>query len=172
MYWLTFVGILPEQAFELEMRCAVEEVRGPVYERYAAIPLEEGLALLREAFANRLRRCDIEGQSVNTHSLRLRTFAMKGGTCMHCGLKATHFALERMVRAVHPRYHLNLWGIDANGDEVLFTHDHIVPRSRGGLDVLENAQPMCGPCNWRKKNRLEEELVPAGAVPRPTAWDE
>jgi 5-methylcytosine-specific restriction endonuclease McrA len=39
--------------------------------------------------------------------------------------------------------------------------DHIVPLSRGGNHTKENVQPLCRPCNSRKKNRLESELVVA-----------
>lgn len=30
------------------------------------------------------------------------------------------------------------------------TVEHVVPRSYGGLDTLENCRPACPPCNFRR----------------------
>ena len=88
---------------------------------------------------------------VNVKSLRLQTFYLKGPVCVACGRRGTHFALERAVHDKKDKpYHLNLWATDANGDEYLMTHDHILARSLGGRDVLENTQTMCSPCNAAK----------------------
>lgn len=46
-------------------------------------------------------------------------------------------------------YHLNLWGVK-DGEEVLFTHDHVLARGLGGKDNLDNTQTMCCYCNWEK----------------------
>ncbi len=36
--------------------------------------------------------------------------------------------------------------------------DHIIPLSRGGVNTIDNLQPLCGHCNASKGNRLEQEL--------------
>ena len=36
-----------------------------------------------------------------------------------------------------------------------FTIDHIIPRNRGGLDLLENIQPACRACNRAKSDKLD-----------------
>jgi hypothetical protein len=30
------------------------------------------------------------------------------------------------------------------------TKDHVVPKSKGGRDIVENIVPSCGPCNQKK----------------------
>ncbi len=126
------------------------------YVRVGTAELETTLALLSDAFSQKRRRSVVEGQEVNTSSMRLKTFVFKGTTCACCGLKASFFALERgSATKEGSRPHLNLWGVNADGEEVLFTQDHIRPLSRGGQDHLSNSQTMCGPCNWAKKDTYE-----------------
>ena len=83
--------------------------------------------------------------------MRLRTFFVHGTKCSACGLEASHYAVERAVHETGDfPYHLNLWGFDANGNEVLFTHDHTLARSAGGKDAVSNTTTMCSPCNTAK----------------------
>jgi len=37
---------------------------------------------------------------------------------------------------------------------VLMTIDHILPKSRGGGNNINNYQPMCQPCNSKKGNKV------------------
>ena len=50
---------------------------------------------------------------------------------------------------------MNLYAIDENGKEVLMTKDHILPKSKGGKDEIDNYQTMCIRCNEAKGNNLE-----------------
>lgn len=47
-------------------------------------------------------------------------------------------------------------------DGVILHVDHIIPRSRGGLDVLENFQTLCDVCNIGKSNRDTTDLRSKG----------
>ena len=92
------------------------------------------------------------GRWVGVSSLRMRTFARAGLSsagmkCVCCGLEGTFFAVEQSPG--QDSYHLNLYGV-RDGEEILFTHDHIKARALGGADNLSNAQLMCSPCNGRK----------------------
>jgi hypothetical protein len=70
-----------------------------------------------------------------------------------CGLEGSFFALEKAPGQIP--YHLNLYALNAAGEEVLMTRDHIHPQSKGGTESLSNAQTMCQPCNLGKADAVE-----------------
>lgn len=130
------------------------------YERHSTASIEEIISLIQHATKDQPRNRDIRvkaevnGIKVGVSSIRLRTFADKGVECISCGSKASFFAIERIERRGNKQnndpYHLNLWGLARNGEEILFTHDHTLARSLGGSDSLNNTQTMCCFCNWEK----------------------
>jgi hypothetical protein len=105
---------------------------------------------------------ELFGEKIHVSSVRLQTFAVKGVKCVFCGKEGEFFAAEKS----HERdggYHINLYGYtswqkDSDGmfqrRELLFTRDHILPKSKGGPDVLENMQTACKKCNEKKDNRI------------------
>jgi ribosomal protein L37E len=125
------------------------------YDRAGTSSIDNVIALIRANMdkPNDKTRVLVAGQQVKVTSLRLRTFALKGTTCSCCGLQASFFAVERDMGKVargEQFYHLNLWGIDENGDEMLFTHDHTLAQALGGKNDLSNTTTMCIRCNHEK----------------------
>lgn len=98
---------------------------------------------------------DFRGHPVRMDSQRYRVFKEKGTGCVECGIKGSHFRLERHALDMENernRFHFNLYAVNGAGQEVLMTKDHITPKSLGGSNRLENLQPMCRFCNERKGN--------------------
>lgn len=87
---------------------------------------------------------------VKIYSQRYELF-LSNITCVHCGLVASYYKLERQPAS--RRYHFNLYGIK-DGQEVLFTKDHIVPKSKGGGNQMHNYQTMCTICNIEKGSNI------------------
>lgn len=94
---------------------------------------------------------DFDGHRVNIHSLRLQTFKENSTDCVTCGIKGSYFWVDRFnAKCKVDRSHLNLYAVNDAGEEILMTHDHILSRSRGGADSIENTQTMCCVCNFLK----------------------
>ena len=102
------------------------------------------------------KRVDMDGHDMKVYSLRYENFMANGTKCCVCGIEGTKFYKERNFTvggkptADNGEYHFNLYAIDAEGDEVLMTKDHIVAKAIGGADNVSNMQPMCTVCNNSK----------------------
>jgi hypothetical protein len=91
--------------------------------------------------------------NVNMNTKKYRLFKEKGVVCASCGLKGKFFALEAHDKdAERGIFHFNLYGIDADGDEVLLTKNHIFPKLIEGTNTIDNYQTMCYVCNCSKAN--------------------
>lgn len=95
----------------------------------------------------------IDGEKIKALSDRYKLFFSKGYKCVACGIQGDHFVLEKNIN--DKSYHLNLYATGENNSEILMTKDHIVPKSKGGLNRLENYQVMCTRCNLDKGNAVE-----------------
>lgn len=98
-------------------------------------------------------KVNFDGDLIKGNSQRYQTFFTKGCKCAVCGIEGKYFAKEKYED--QRTYHLNLYAVDDNGTEILMTKDHIIPRSKGGVDDISNYQTMCKLCNEAKGNKLE-----------------
>lgn len=95
------------------------------------------------------RGSDGKEYKVHMNSVRYHLFS-RSRRCVCCGLQGTTMVLEFNGNLHRP--HFNLYG-QLDGEWVLFTKDHILPKSKGGSDSFGNMQVMCTFCNGKKKNK-------------------
>jgi hypothetical protein len=92
------------------------------------------------------------------HHPRLTVFYHKGTTCVQCSRTGTRLIRGEGRGGQH-------WDIYTD-DLYPLTVDHIIPKSRGGGEELDNKQPMCAGCNFNKGNGdkpySRTDWVPAG----------
>lgn len=111
---------------------------------------EEFFDLLKKSEQQSFTDLSVENQvyRVRIDSDRYRLF-QKNKNCVACGLIGNRFFLDINPGDFTP--HFNLYG-EENGRLVLMTKDHILPKSKGGENVLHNYQTMCSICNNLKGN--------------------
>lgn len=133
------------------------------YHRAQVLELPDVLNKIKEVEDKEHRyKVNIGGYRVNVSSNRLKTF-IQSQECPCCHVKASFFAIEKQTKKYLSNteskkgYHLNLYGLDKDKNEILFTHDHTLARGLGGKDALDNTVTMCSPCNAHK-GQLESRI--------------
>lgn len=83
---------------------------------------------------------------------RLSVFFHKGVECVNseCNKKGTQLVFGKDKRGYT---HIDI----CDDDFYPMSVDHIIPRSKGGPNTLDNLQPMCSVCNTKKGNLLPGE---------------
>lgn len=135
------------------------------YERQGIFNLEEVLPYIG---IRQLREFNGDVLSLEGHRCLL---LKENRICVSCGIEGLYFAKERTVKRHTSflkggikivtyslpirddqfcQWHLNMYAMRENGTEIMMTKDHIIPRSRGGPNLMWNYQTMCQPCNSRK----------------------
>ena len=91
---------------------------------------------------------------IYTGGHKLAVFNEKGTACACCGDVGIHLVVTVNHNGTQKQIELY------TDDWVAMTVDHIVPKSRGGLNHIDNYQPLCRWCNAIKsdKNMTTEEL--------------
>lgn len=138
-----------------------------IHQLYSASLLRKGIYSIEEVLAKRVDvsthkdkiKVEFDEDLIKMNSQRYEVFDVIGTTCVSCGIQGQYFAKERS--STDYPYHFNLYAVNEMGEEVLMTKDHIVPRSKGGRNHLENYQPMCTICNFNKGNNedIAYELI-------------
>lgn len=78
-----------------------------------------------------------------------------------CGIDTAHHTEQEWVDLCARYDHLCL----CCGEQKPLSRDHVVPVVCGGLDTIENIQPLCKACNSRKNNRtIDYRPYPTDAV--------
>lgn len=106
-------------------------------------------------------KAELDGDLIKLSSIRLQTFK-KNIKCVSCGITGTFFRKEKS-HVNDKSFHLNLYAIE-DGKDVLMTHDHIYPKSKGGPDHIFNSQTMCYKCNQEKDNKID--VIPENIIIR------
>lgn len=135
----------------------LEKIKPRELERKSTHSIEQIRELTKEVLFEEDKRnakVELDGDIIKGNSQRYQTFFTKGIKCVCCGIEGKYFAKEKVSR--DKSYHLNLYAVDENGKEVLMTKDHILPKSKGGQDHIDNYQTMCVNCNVAKGNDLED----------------
>lgn len=106
--------------------------------------------VLKECYEEQAMIFNVDGEdySVKMHTKRFRLFRTNR-TCVSCGLVGTKMILDLPTDARDA--HFNLYG-EEDGELILMTQDHILPRSKGGTNEANNIQCMCVICNVLKSD--------------------
>lgn len=134
--------------------------------RIGTMPAEEFLAIVKEHIINpdgtlnyvkeRTISCiSFKDVAIKLNSQRYQTFLISGIVCVTCGLEGIFFGVEAFSQEKDKGYyHMNLYAIK-DGEEILMTKDHILPKSKGGKNTISNYQTMCIVCNVDKGNKTK-----------------
>lgn len=139
---------------ENKMKTNTPPYKAQIYDRFhKTYTLNEVLPFVSKT-GKRLEK-EFDGNLIKMFSLRLRTFLIHGAVCANCGLCGHFFALERQLfSSDKQRYHFNLYGTNEAGQEILFTKDHIIPKSKRGPNSVDNMQTLCIICNLDKGDSI------------------
>jgi 5-methylcytosine-specific restriction endonuclease McrA len=85
----------------------------------------------------------------STHR-RLRVFHVHGLKCSNASCMKEGVYLIKAKNSIG-HFHIDLYTADFE----LMTIDHILPKSKGGSNSIENLQPMCHTCNTQKADIIK-----------------
>ncbi len=132
---------------------------------YKSLSLDEGFELAKLDKNSRI----VAGREVSLAS-GFRLFETLRGTpirCWHCGCEADQWISCRGQND-NSRPVLNLFATRhykatkkraAREQIVMMTRDHIIPKSMGGMDSVENLRPGCELCNGQRGSNMSKDDI-------------
>lgn len=90
----------------------------------------------------------VNGIRVKTSGERLQCYNHKGTKCISCGRDGIVMMAQK--HKADKNAHINLYSVGENGNLIMMTVDHTIPRSMMGRNHHENFEPMCTKCNGKK----------------------
>lgn len=122
---------------------------------FKELDLEAGYAVLAEDKRNRL----VAGKPVSTPSGKSLFEALKGSSlkCWNCEREGNCWIANKGKNDKVSKPTLDLFARGNDGSYTLMTRDHIIPRSRGGNNDVENLRMACSPCNSARGNDMNAE---------------
>lgn len=135
---------------QAKMPIHIESKRSRSYQVFGIYNYSDIEPFIKDA---EIKKIEIDDQIINVNSVRLMQFT-KSQECVTCGAIGKWFRLEKNYKDIKGKPHLNLYSI-VDGQIILMTKDHIIPKSKGGSDGIENMQTMCCMCNEKKGDKYE-----------------
>lgn len=89
---------------------------------------------------------------------KYKLFKLNGPTCVQCGITANKCFMEMTVDVVNVA-HFNFYNTLPGSKEIMITIDHIIPRSKGGRNWIDNYQVMCFKCNNQKGTKMPKGFI-------------
>lgn len=105
--------------------------------------------------------------------LRDKLVERDGYHCRWCGIPVISVKARDHLKIKYPE--VFRWG-PANADKhaafqaMKLSEDHIIPRSRGGQNLMENLVVSCSPCNAGREAFLPEEMCLVHPIPEQGPW--
>ena len=120
---------------------------------FKQLTLDEGFEVLAKPKNERL----VNGRAVSPASGKSLFQAMRSKDqplkCWECGIEGSCFIVNKHANEELRSPVIDLFA-ERDGNFVLMTRDHIIPRSYGGVDDVENLRIGCSPCNSVRGNHL------------------
>ena len=121
---------------------------------YNYLGLDAGFEVIKQNKNN----CLVRGRQVSKppgHELYLSLHAANQKLiCFECGLEASCFILCKGQNDVTRQPILDLFAMREDGVFVLMTRDHIIPKSLGGNNTVQNLRVSCSDCNSKRGNYM------------------
>jgi len=109
----------------------------------ASFSLEEVLPYITSHLSKKTYHVGNKSYEVRMNSQRYFVFK-SSPFCASCGVEGVKMILDLNYGDLSP--HFNLYA-EENGRLLLMSKDHIIPKSKGGADKLDNYVTMCSVCN-------------------------